>query len=344
MFIEIHFCIWTYIIFCSIIVKEMECIMKIENKIKSKIKRSNNVFIVAHKNLDLDAIGACIGMASICNSFHKKNYIIVDDTKHELSVGKLLKEIESTYTLIKSKDIPKYHHKKSILVIVDTNKAHLLQNDQILHYFDDIIILDHHQESDQTISHALQIINENASSACEIVTDLIEHYHVKLTEKTATFILSGIVLDTSNFIVKTDAETYEAAYYLAKQGADPKKVQYFLKQDIKDYIIRQKVITEVQVIHEKYALAVAKEEKKYKREELAKIADTLLQFNDIEASFVLGNRTDGGVGLSARSEGTVNVGEIAETFGGGGDNHDAAAQMKNRNLKEVAEELINLLN
>lgn len=317
--------------------------MKIENQIKRKIKRSKNVFIVAHKNLDLDAIGACIGVASICHSFHKKNYIIMDDKKHELGVDKLLKEIESNYTIIKSKEIPKYHHRKSILIIVDTNKAHLLQNDQILHYFDDIIILDHHQESDQTISHALQIINENASSACEIVTNLIEHYHLKLTAKTATFILSGIVLDTTNFVVKTDTETYQAAYYLAKQGANPKKVQYFLKQDIKDYIIRQKVITEAKVINDKYALSVASEKVKYKREELAKIADTLLQFNNIEASFVLGNRADGGVGLSARSEGTVNVGEIAEHLGGGGDDHDAAAQIKNMELQEVAKELINLL-
>lgn len=317
--------------------------MKIENKIKRRIKSSKNVFIVAHKDLDLDALGACIGMSSICNSFHKKNYIIMDDTKHELSVGKLLKEIEGSYTLIKSSDIPKYHHKRSILIIVDTNKAHLLQNDKILHYFDHIIILDHHQETDQTIARTLQIINENASSACEIVTNLIEKYNVKLNEQTATFILAGIVLDTSNFIVKTDKETYQAAYYLAKQGANPRKVQYFLKQDIKDYIIRQKVITEVQVINDKYALSVAPEKLKYKREELAKIADTLLQFNNIEASFVLGNRIDGGVGLSARSEGNVNVGKIAETLGGGGDNNDAAAQIKNMTLNEAKEELIKAL-
>ncbi len=317
--------------------------MKIENKIKRKIRTSKNIFIMAHKNLDLDAIGACIGVSSICNSFHKKNYIVVDDTKHELGVGKLLKEIESNYTLIKSKEIPKYHHKNSILIIVDTNKAHLLQNDQILHYFNHIIILDHHQETDQTIPNTIQIIDENASSACEIVTKLIEKYRIKLTEKTATFILAGIVLDTSNFIVKTDINTYKAAYYLAQQKADPRKVQYFLKQDIKDYILRQKVITEVEVINEKYAVTVAPDKIKYKREELAKIADTLLQFNGIEASFVLGNRIDGGVGLSARSEGNINVGKIAEIFGGGGDNHDAAAQVKDIDLPKAKEELLKAL-
>lgn len=317
--------------------------MKLEKKIKEIIKKSKNVFIIAHKNLDLDALGACVGTSSIANSFDKTSYIIIDDEKHELGVEKILDEVKTDLNIIKSDDIPKYHHKNSILIIVDTNKAHLLQSDRVLHYFNNIIIFDHHQETDQTIATDINIINEGASSACEIVTNLIEKYHVKLTPKEATIILSGIVLDTSNFIVKTDTDTYYAAYYLTKYQADPRRVQYYLKQDIKDYIIRQKVITEVKVINDKYALSVAPDKIKYKREELAKIADTLLQFNNIEASFVLGNRVDGGVGLSARSEGLVNVGEIAESLGGGGDDYDAAAQIKNLTLKEAKEELIKLL-
>lgn len=318
--------------------------MKIEKEIKRVIKKSKNIFVIAHKNLDLDALGACVGISSIANYFNKPNYIIIDDEKHELGVAKILKEIQNKFNIIKSSDIPKYHYKNSTLIIVDTNKAYLLQSDKVLHYFDNIIILDHHQETDQTIATATSIINEDASSACEIITNLIEKYRVKINPEIATIILSGIVLDTSNFIVKTDTDTYYAAYYLTKQQADPRKVQYYLKQDIKDYIIRQKVITEVQVINDKYALSVAPDKIKYKREELAKIADTLLQFNNIDASFVLGNRIDGGVGLSARSEGLVNVGEMAEKLGGGGDDYDAAAQIKNLTLKEAQDELIKILN
>lgn len=317
--------------------------MKIEKRIKNEIKKSDNVFIVGHKNLDLDALGACIGISCISNHFNKENYIIIDDTKHELGVEKILKENKS-HTIINSSEIPTYHKKKSILIIVDTNKAHLLQNDKILHYFNTIIILDHHQETDQTIANTISIINEDASSACEIVTNLIEKYNISLTSNDATMILSGIVLDTSNFVVKTDKDTYHAAYYLTTQQASPSRVQYYLKQDIKEYIMRQKVITDVEIINDKYALSVAPDKIKYKREELAKIADTLLQFNNIEASFVLGNRIDEGVGLSARSEGTINVGEIAEILGGGGDDYDAAAQIKNLTLKEAKEELIKILN
>lgn len=317
--------------------------MKIEKEIKKIIKKSKNVFIIGHKNLDLDALGACVGISAIANHFNKPNYIIIDDKKNELGVDKALTEIKDEINIIKSDEIPKYHHKNSSLIIVDTNKAHLLQSDKILHYFNEIIILDHHQSTDQTIETKIKVINEEASSACEIVTNLIKKYNVRISEEQATIILSGIVLDTNNFVVKTDKYAYYSAYYLTKNKANPTKVQYYLKQDIKDYIIRQKVITEVEIINGKYALSVAPEKLKYKREDLAKIADTLLQFNNIEASFVLGNRVDGGIGLSARSQGIVNVGEIAENLGGGGDNHDAAAQIKNLTLKKAKEELIKII-
>ena len=318
--------------------------MEMEKRIKKLIKKSHNIFIIAHKNLDLDALGACVGISSIATNFKKDNYIIIDDEKNELSVEKALKDLKESIKIIKSIDIPNFHHKDSTLVIVDTNKTHLLQSDKILHYFNNIIILDHHQETDQTISTEYCIINEEASSACEIVANLIEKYNVSINDKIATVILSGIVLDTNNFVVKTDTDTYYAAYFLTKNNANPKKVQSYLKQDINDYIIRQKVITEVEVIDGKYALTVAPEKLEYKREDLAKIADTLLQFNNIKASFVLGKRTDGGIGLSARSEGTVNVGEIAENLGGGGNDYDAAAQIKDLTLIQAKEELLKILN
>ena len=117
-----------------------------------------------------------------------------------------------------------------------------------------------------------------------------------------------------------------------------------MKENLKDYIIRNKVVMDVEVINKKYAVTVADSKKQYKREDLAKIADTLLRFNDIEASFVVANRIDEGVGISARSEGTVDVGSILEEFGGGGDIYNAACHIKDMNLEEVKKELIRVLN
>lgn len=317
--------------------------MKIEERIKKIIKKSDNIFVSGHKNLDLDAIGACIGINTIASKFGKNCYIIIDDENHELSIGKIIDEIKTDFNIIKSSEIPSFHKKNSVLVIVDTNKANMIQNDKILHHFNNIIVIDHHQETDQTIN-GINMIDIDKSSACEMVTSLIRKYKATLTEYDATIILSGIVLDTHNFSKKTTDNTFYEAYYLTALGANPKKVQYYLKENLNDYIIRNKVIINVEVINNKYAVSMANNKDSYKREDLAKIADTLLNFNDIEASFVLGNRIDGGVGISARSEGGVNVGSILEELGGGGDVCTAACQVKDMNLKETQDALIRVLN
>ncbi len=317
--------------------------MKIEKRIKRIIKKSDNIFVTGHKNLDLDAIGACIGIYAIAKKYKKECYIINDDTENELGVTKIIDETSTDYNFIKSEKIPNLYKKHSILIVVDTNKANLIQNDKILHYFNNIIVIDHHQETEQTIN-GINVINDNISSACEMVTFLIREYGVEITEEEATILLSGIVLDTSNFTKKASADTFYEAYSLVAYGANPKKVQYYLKEELKDYIIRNKVIVNTEIINDNLALAVAENSDLYKKEELAKIANTLMNFNDIDASFVIGKRQDGGVGISARSEGNINVGIITEKLGGGGDICNAACHITDMSLSETESELKKVLN
>lgn len=316
--------------------------MKIEKEIKRIIKKSDNIFVSGHKDLDLDAIGACVGIKSIAKHFKKECYIIVDDKEHSLSINKALEDLKDNAKIITSDKVSDLYKKNSILIIVDTNKTFMIQSDKILHYFNDIIVIDHHQESSQTIN-GINIIREDKSSACEMIVDLMNEYGVIPDELEATLVLSGIVLDTDNFRKKTNSNTYLAAHLLTEVGgADPKKVQYYLKEDIKDYIIRNKILMNVEV-KDNYAIAVAKEKEKYKKEELAKVADTLLKFNDIKASFVIGNRQDDYLGISARSEGLVDVGYILEKLGGGGDIYNAACDMKNITIEDAKKELIKAL-
>ena len=317
--------------------------MKIERRIKKIIKKCSNVFVSGHQNLDLDAIGACIGICAIAKKFGKECYIINDDIENELGVQKIINEIKDDYEIINSSKITDLYKKNSILIVVDTNKVNRIQNDKILHYFNNIIVIDHHQETEQTIN-GINIIDEFKSSACEMISLLTRLYNVEITPEEATIILSGIVLDTHNFSKKTSSDTFLEAYYLTELGASPKKVQYYLKENVNDYIIRNKVIMNVEVINDKYAISIDDSDYPYKKEDLAKIADTLLNFDGIAATFVLGNRTDGGVGISARSEGSVNVGQVLEELGGGGDNYNAACHIKDMNLNETKMELIRVLN
>ncbi|MDD6223610.1 MAG: DHH family phosphoesterase [bacterium] len=316
--------------------------MKIENyvrNIKQLIKKHKTIFIVGHRDLDLDAIGSSLGMYYITKKYHKDAYIIVDDETHELGVEKIISEQDSDI-FKHSKEIPNLKSNSNLLIIVDTNKINLLPNPEIIEHFNDLIIIDHHQPSMKSIKKGYQIIDPETSSTCQLITELLYDYSVKIPNNIATAILSGIVLDTNNFVLKTDADTYFAAHFLTKQGADPKKVQYYLKQDINDYIIRQQAITNVEVIKGRYAITVGHHNVIYRREELAKIADTLLQFNGIVASFVLGLTSKTMIGLSARSDGTLNVGNIAEGLNGGGDNHNAASQIESTNLIEIKEKLL----
>ena len=307
--------------------------------IKKCFKKSSKVFIMGHKDVDLDAFGAAIGMCCYAFSKNSTSYIILDDKKLETSVKKVIEQYSKSLNIIKSKGIDELLDDKSLLVIVDVNKKSLLQNSEVLEKFKNIIVIDHHGVGIDTINtpQAHLFIDTSASSTCEIITGLFEYENYVLEPTVATTILAGIVLDTNNFIIKTDKETYHAAYYLAKCGADSRGVQYLLKQDIKEYVEMQKVITEVKVI-KKIAISKGLQTKVYRREDLAKIADTILLFNNIEASFVIG-KIDNGVGISSRSMGNINVGQIMEEFGGGGDNHEAAAKITDRSLNEVFSEV-----
>ena len=286
-----------------------------KRELNKAIRGSKNVFLMAHKDLDLDALGSCIGLSTVLGQKKKNCYIIIDDKNHELGVEKVLRELEGCIKIIKSEEVDRYLYpklSKNLLIILDTNKTDLVQSKDILKKIEKKVIIDHHDTSKTTIKGALTIIDNEVSSTCEMIAELVEHYDVELEPYYATVLLSGIVLDTNNFTLKTTAETYYAAYYLSSLGASAKKVQYLLKQDIMDYTERQKLLADIQTINNRIAFTKATPYTIYRREDLAKVADTLLFFNNIEASFVIGKIGKDTVGISARSLGNYNRSKILE--------------------------------
>lgn len=313
-------------------------IIKKRKQLNKKIHHAKKIFLMAHKDLDLDALGSSIGLYTILKKQKKDCYLIIDDTKHELGVEKILKELDGCLKIVtgdKVKGLLHKNEKKNLLVILDTNKKDLVQNEAVLKQITNKVIIDHHGLGKNSIKDALMIQDDKASSTCEMITNLLETCDVELDPYFATILLSGIVLDTNNYMLKTTKETYYASYYLASLGASAKKVQYLLKQDIKDYTERQKLLTRLTVLHGKIAFTKSTASMIYRREDLAKIADTLLFFNDIEASFVIGKIDKNTVGVSARSLGNYNISTILEKIGGGGDDYNGAAIFKNKNISQV---------
>lgn len=317
-------------------------IIKQRKDLNRAIRKSDTIFLMAHKDLDLDALGSCIGLNTILTNKKKNCYIIIDDKSHELGVEKVLRELDGCITTIKSEDIEKYlnpRERKNLLIILDTNKTELVQSKEVLKKIDKKIVIDHHDTGRGTIKDATLIIDNEISSTCEMITELIEYYDVEIEPYYATILLSGIVLDTNNFTLKTNAETYYAAYFLTSLGASAKKVQYLLKQDIMDYTERQKLLADIETINNKIAFTKATPYTIYRREELAKVADTLLFFNNIEASFVIGKIGKDTIGISGRSLGNYDISTILEKLGGGGDNYNGAAKFEKTTISKVEQRL-----
>lgn len=309
-----------------------------KKKLNKQLKRAKNIFIMAHKNLDLDALGSSIGMYVILKSRKKNCFLVIDETDHEMGVEKILKELEGCLTIIKSNEVEKKLHKKAgknLLLILDTNKKELVQSESTLKLIEKKVIIDHHELGKTSIKDALLIVDDEVSSTCEMITNLLETYDTEIDSYFATVLLSGIVLDTNNFMLKTTSNTYYAAYYLASLGASAKKVQYLLKQDINDYTERQKLLSKIETIDGKIAFTKATPYTIYRREDLAKIADTLLFFNEIEASFVIGKISKDTIGLSARSLGNYNINDILNHLGGGGDEYNGAATFDKKSISAV---------
>lgn len=315
----------------------------ITNKsIMKYIRKSKTIFLMAHKQLDLDALGSVIGFYEIIRKKRKNCYIIIDEKSHESGVEKVLKELTGCLNIIKSSEIEDYKYpreKKNLLIILDTNKRELVQSEKALELIDRQIIIDHHNIGNTTMKKADRLIKPEVSSTCEILAEIIELNDIELDPYYATVILAGIVLDTNNFTLKTSKETYYSAYYLSCLGASASKVQYLLKQDIDEYKEREKILTNIETINNKIAITKASPYSIYRKEELAKCADTLLFFNNIEASFVIGKISKEEIGISARSLGEYDINEILSTFKGGGDAYHGAATVKETKISKVHEEL-----
>ena len=315
-------------------------------KINKVVNKAKTVFLMAHKDLDLDALGSSIGMYMLLKRRKKKCYIIIDDKTHEPGVEKILRELDGVIEIVKSENIDEYVNptaSKNLLVILDTNKSELVQSPELLKKFENKLIIDHHDLGKTSIKDGVMINDNKVSSACEMVTNLIEYYDVEVDSYYATILLAGIVLDTNNYTLNTTAETFYTSYYLTSLGASAKKVQYLLKQDIEEYTERQKLMAAIETLPGNVAFTKATQNTIYRREDLAKVADTLLFFNNIEASFVIGKIGKDTIGLSARSLGNFDIGTVLEKLGGGGDSYNGAAKFENTTISKVEQELKEIL-
>lgn len=311
------------------------------NDLKRLIKKSNTIYIVGHNYIDLDAFGASLGISLIASKFKKKSFIIIDDNILEKSVDKAYFSVKDRFSFIKSNTIDEKDYLNSLLIIVDTNKDYLVSVDY--KKFSYVVIIDHHDMDKNTISSNLKMIDTKKSSTCEIISYLLQINKIRFSNTVSNIILSGIVLDTNNFILKSSCDTFKTATFLLSNGASTTSVQYLLKQDIKKFMNRQKMLANILFLKDNIAVVRGVKNEFYRREDLAKNAETLLLFEKVETSFVIGNLNETEVGISGRTLGNLNIGKIMKKLGGGGNKCEGAASLKNIEIKDVLDKLKDIL-
>jgi c-di-AMP phosphodiesterase-like protein len=320
----------------------------VAHALRDLIRESHNVVIMGHKMPDMDAVGAAIGVLKAAQLFGKEAYIVLEGVNP--AIEKMMELIREDEKLSKRFVSPEQAFSlitpQTLAVVVDTHKASMVKEPKLLQHTERIVIVDHHRRSEEFISNAILVYMEPyASSTCELVTELLQYIHdrISLDVREATALLAGITVDTKSFSLRTGARTFEAASFLRRSGADSMMIQRMLKEDLEEYVRKGEIIKHAEVLHEHVAIAVTESGRKYSQLLIAQSADTLLNMTDILASFVIGERQDGLIGISARSLGHMNVQVVMERMGGGGHLTNAAAQLEGT-VKEVAIRLKKVLN
>ena len=316
---------------------------EIFNSLTQFIKEHNNILIMTHKNPDFDGMGSALGLQQVINSFKKESYICINNSEKNNSLKKsydLIIENNLYFNTIKKSNIDKIINDDTLLIILDTHKQEMVEIPELVSKVKNIIIIDHHIKNKDYIKDAkISYINEGLSSTVEFMANYIKYLNKQIDPLFATFMLVGLEIDTNNFRLKTTDKTYEAASYLIKLGADNILKQELLQENKEEYIRRQKLIEKSYMVNKNMTICVL-DSKIYENKDLASIAEELLQFENVEASFAIGKISKDIVGISARSIGKINVEQIMAKLGGGGHYTEAATQIKDKSIKEVEKILV----
>lgn len=329
-------------------------IRSIGDAIINFLDKATNVYIMGHLDLDLDALGASLGVYEICRSVKKPAQIIYDPRLTERKTRAALtghyNKDELSKMVISPKEALENLKPNTLVIVVDVNRPKSTMCPEILEKTKKVIVIDHHRRAaddiiDQTL---LTYIDPSASSASEIITEIIKYSpamnQVKIRPLAATFMLSGIFLDTGFFKSKTVGNrAFEACVVLKGFGADNILADELLKDEFEEYILINKIMATLKTPYYGVVYCVVEDNETVEKSTLAKVATQCVNLKGISAAFTVGRVGTEEIGISARSDGTVNVQLICEKLGGGGHFSSAATVFKNATIKEVEQKLLEAL-
>ena len=313
--------------------------------ISEKLRSVDRVFVVGHKNLDMDALGSAVGMQLFASNILDESYVVYDAEQMSPDIHRAIQflENEGVTKLLPLNQAMGMVTNRSLLVMVDHSKTALTLSKEFYDLFTQTIIIDHHRRDQDFPENAvITYIESGASSASELVTELLQFQNSKksrLSRIQASVLMGGMMLDTKNFTSRVTSRTFDVASYLRTRGSDSVVIQELAATDFEEYRLVNELILQGQAVQPSILVAQAKDGKEYDTVVISKAADTMLAMSGIEASFVIAKNSQGDISISARSRSKINVQRIMEELGGGGHFNLAAARLTDMSLQEAGDRL-----
>ena len=317
--------------------------------ISEKIKSVDQVFVVGHKKLDMDALGASIGMQLFANNINERSYAVYDDRSMAQDIERAVGKIQSdgATKLVTVSDALRMVTDQSLLIMVDHSKTALTLSNDLYEKFHQVIVIDHHRRDEDFPENAMiTYIESGASSASELVTELLQFQNSKknrLNKIQASVLMAGIMLDTKNFSVRVTSRTFDVASYLRSRGSDSVLIQEISAINFDEYREVNELILNGQMVFPHIIVATGAADVPYGTVTISKAADSMLAMSKIEATFVIALNEQGSISISARSRSKVNVQKIMEQMGGGGHFNSAASQLEDVTIDQVRTQLIDCI-
>lgn len=314
----------------------------VANALSELIQNADRVLVMGHKFGDLDCVGAAVGLAYAIRTIGKQADVVIDRDK---TLAKILVEMvtgEGCGNLFVDPSEALYSiTEDTLLIVCDTHTVNLVESADVYNRCKTVVVIDHHRKMVNHIDNAVIFYHEPyASSASEMVTELIQYMgdNCRINAVVAQALLSGIMLDTRNFVLRTGVRTFEAAAYLRRIGADTITVRKLFSSTMDSYQRRSRIVAAAQ-IYKKCAVAESDFYSDDMRIVAPQAADELLGIDGVDGSFVLYEK-DGTISISARSMGAINVQIIMESLGGGGHQTMAATQIRGVEMEKVKQQLL----
>nr|MBQ6241807.1 DHH family phosphoesterase [Lachnospiraceae bacterium] len=304
----------------------------------------DNIYIMGHARGDNDSFGASVAIYRAAVSLHLHAHIVLDTVS--FSVRPLWESFQASADyprdmFLTGEEALARIQPNSLVVVVDTNRADMVECPALLEKTDQVVVFDHHRQAEGAIPAQFRYVEPYASSACEMVTEILQYFGegVSPTPLEADAIYSGILVDTNSFTDRTSFRTFEAAAFLKRSGADLVRVKKMLREDFREYRAKAQAMQSARILDDSYAFAVCPSEGLDSATVVgSQVANDLLNISSVKASFVF-TEADDKIFVSARAIDEVNVQLIMERLGGGGHLGSAGAQLRGMTV-EAAQELV----